>query len=210
MALALAPITLNAFNAPTFAVGATRANVAMTTLTPGGKAFAEKLPGVTGPFGYFDPLDLTPDTAEEVMLFREAELTHGRVAMMAALGYLVQENFHPIFNIPDMQDLPVIRQLDVTLSFETGQLAGVSLLLAIFFSEIYRARTGWMEPEVEMRSLRENYTPGELNFDPMGLLPKDEAGILSMKNKELNNGRLAMIGVAGMTVQELVTGDKLF
>ena len=67
-----------------------------------------------------------------------------------------------------------------------------------------------MEPEVEMRSLRENYTPGELNFDPMGLLPKDEAGILSMKNKELNNGRLAMIGVAGMTVQELVTGDKLF
>ena len=44
----------------------------------------------------------------------------------------------------------------------------------------------------------------------MGLLPKDEAGILSMKNKELNNGRLAMIGVAGMTVQELVTGDKLF
>ena len=207
MALALAPITLNAFNAPTFAVGATRANVAMTTLTPGGKAFAEKLPGVTGPFGYFDPLDLTPDTAEEVMLFREAELTHGRVAMMAALGYVVQEQFHPMFSYADG---PVIRELDQVLSTENGQLGGSILLMAIFFSEIYRARTGWMEPEVEMRSLRENYTPGELNFDPMGLLPKDEAGILSMKNKELNNGRLAMIGVAGMTVQELVTGDKLF
>ena len=31
-----------------------------------------------------------------------------------------------------------------------------------------------------------------------------------MQNKELNNGRLAMIAVAGMTAQELVTGDKLF
>ena len=141
------------------------------------------------------------------MLFREAELTHGRVAMMAALGYLVQENFTPIFN---MQDVPVIRQLDLTLTSEAGQLAGVSLLMAIFFSEIFRARTGWVEPEVEIRSLRENYTPGDLGFDPLGLLPKDEAGILAMKNKELNNGRLAMIAVAGMTVQELVTGDKLF
>ena len=82
--------------------------------------------------------------------------------------------------------------------------------MAIFFSEIFRARTGWVEPEVEIRSLRENYTPGDLGFDPLGLLPKDEAGILAMKNKELNNGRLAMIAVAGMTVQELVTGDKLF
>ena len=173
--------------------------------------FAYGLPGNLGPAGDFDPAKFLEGKSElEVFRYREAELTHGRVAMMAALGYLVQENFHPIFNIPDMQDLPVIRQLDVTLSFETGQLAGISLLMAIFFSEIYRARTGWMEPEVEMRSLRENYTPGELNFDPMGLLPKDEAGILSMKNKELNNGRLAMIGVAGMTVQELVTGDKLF
>ena len=31
-----------------------------------------------------------------------------------------------------------------------------------------------------------------------------------MQTKELNNGRLSMIGVAGMVAQELVSGEKLF
>ena len=31
-----------------------------------------------------------------------------------------------------------------------------------------------------------------------------------MQNKELNNGRLAMIAVAGMTAEELASGVKLF
>merc|ERR1712100_842730 len=112
-------------------------------------------------------MGLTNDLAkEEVLLFREAELAHGRVAMMAALGYLVQESFHPIFSEEAGVSGPVIRQLDQVLSFENGQLGGSILLLAIFFSEIFRARTGWVEPEVEMRSLREGYAPGALGFDP--------------------------------------------
>ena len=31
-----------------------------------------------------------------------------------------------------------------------------------------------------------------------------------MQNRELNHGRLAMIGITGMVVQELVTHEKLF
>jgi hypothetical protein len=30
-----------------------------------------------------------------------------------------------------------------------------------------------------------------------------------MQDKEINNGRLAMIAIAGMVVQELVSGSKL-
>merc|ERR1719331_1269802 len=110
----------------------------MVSITPGGRAVAEKMPGL-GPFGFFDPFGLTPDTKEELMLFREAELAHSRVAMMGALGYLVQSHFAPIF---DMEGAPVIRHLDIVLS------------------EIQRARVGWVEPEVEMRTLREGYLPG--------------------------------------------------
>ena len=189
-------------------------NMVMTTppaLTEGGRAFAEKMPGVTAPFGLFDPAGCVDEASgEEIMLYREAELAHGRVAMMAAAGFVIQENFHPIFSYPAMDALPVIRQLDEVLKSEMGQLAGVTLLMAIWFSEFYRARTGWVEPDVAMRTLRDGYLPGDLGFDPMGLKPTDEAGFLAMQNKELNNGRLAMLAVAGMTAQELVTGAKLF
>ena len=33
---------------------------------------------------------------------------------------------------------------------------------------------------------------------------------LEMETKELNHGRAAMIGIAGMVAQELATGAKLF
>ena len=61
-----------------------------------------------------------------------------------------------------------------------------------------------------MRTLRPNYLPGDLGFDPLGFKPKDEAGLMTMQTKELNNGRLAMIAIAGMVVQEGITGAKLF
>ena len=47
-------------------------------------------------------------------------------------------------------------------------------------------------------------------FDPLGLKPQNPAELLAMQNKEINNGRLAMIAAAGMIGQELATGNKLF
>merc|ERR1719253_572625 len=127
--------------------------------------------------------------------------------MMGALGYLVQSHFAPMF---ETDGALVIRQLDLVLQQENGQLGATCLLFAIFFSEIYRARTGWEEPDVEMRSLRETYEPGNLGFDPLGVMPKDEAGFKVMQEKELRNGRLAMLAIAGMTVTELTTGQQIF
>ena len=60
-----------------------------------------------------------------------------------------------------------------------------------------------------MRTLREGYLPGDLGFDPLGLKPKDASGFRTMQDKELNNGRLAMIAVAGMCAQELATGAPI-
>lgn len=44
--------------------------------------------------GYFDPLKLSENKAvREVKKWREAELKHGRVAMLATVGMLVQERW---------------------------------------------------------------------------------------------------------------------
>ena len=50
-----------------------------------GASFAVSLPGVTKPFGFFDPFNLIPEDQDEILLWREAEITHGRVSMLVRL-----------------------------------------------------------------------------------------------------------------------------
>ena len=38
-------------------------------------------------------------TITKVRFYREVELKHGRVGMLAAVGFLVGEQFHPLFNV---------------------------------------------------------------------------------------------------------------
>ena len=62
------------------------------------------LPGITAPFGFFDPMGFSADASEgKIRFFREAELKHGRVAMLASLGFLVGEHFHPLFSNVDVR-----------------------------------------------------------------------------------------------------------
>mmetsp|Transcript_22270 Transcript_22270/g.69826 ORF Transcript_22270/g.69826 Transcript_22270/m.69826 type:complete len:205 (+) Transcript_22270:23-637(+) len=60
-----------------------------------------KVNGMVGdckPLGYFDPLGFSKDASPETMAkFREAELKHGRVAMLACAGMITADKFHPLF-----------------------------------------------------------------------------------------------------------------
>merc|ERR1719160_1626386 len=54
--------------------------------------------GQLAPMGFFDPAGLSADLdGGKILFYREAELKHGRVCMLASLGFLVGENFHPLF-----------------------------------------------------------------------------------------------------------------
>ncbi|KAL7519013.1 hypothetical protein ACHAWF_000210, partial [Thalassiosira exigua] len=57
--------------------------------------------------------------------------------------------------------------------------------------------------------LREEYIPGNLGFDPLGLKPADETEFVTMQTKELQNGRLAMLAAAGFMAQELADGKGI-
>ena len=56
--------------------------------------FCYGLPGSIAPFENFDPAGFLKDASkEQVYTWREAELTHGRVGMLAALG-ISNAEFH--------------------------------------------------------------------------------------------------------------------
>lgn len=57
--------------------------------------FAGGLPGAGGPeLRNFDPLNLAEKSPDWVPFFREAELKHCRIAMLATLGWIVADFLH--------------------------------------------------------------------------------------------------------------------
>jgi len=163
------------------------------------------MPGVSAPFGFFDPLDFCGDASEgKIKFYREVELKHSRVAMLASLGFLVGEQFHPLFggNI----DVPSY------IAFQETPLQtfwpAVVLLISVF--EVFSVFSFNSPFGGEPWSVRSDFENGDLGFDPLGLKPTNPTEYKNMATKELNNGRLAMFAIAGMVGQELATGSKLF
>ena len=76
-----------------------QAQVALPEDAPVPPSFDVKsMAGVTAPLGFFDPAGFSNDASEgKIRFYREVELKHGRVAMLASLGYVVAEQFHPLW-----------------------------------------------------------------------------------------------------------------
>merc|ERR1719473_2512826 len=164
--------------------------------------FCYGLPGAIAPAGEFDPANLLEGTSQgEVYRLREAELTHGRVGMLASAGFLVQEFWHPLFSADGGPAIEQIPNLPPAL--------WVAMTIGIGAAEALRIQKGWANPYEKMdnvQALKPEYYPGDLGFDPLGLKPTDPAELREMQEKELSHGRLAMLAAAGFMAQEAVSG----
>jgi len=170
--------------------------------------FAYGLPGnvniIGGEAVNWDPAGFLNGKSElEVFRFRECELTHGRVGMLAALGFIVQEKFHPLFSGDGGPAIDQIPQLPVWLWGAMTAIIGAA--------EAYRINVAFRELDGEKlqaeTALRPGYIPGQIGFDPLGLAPTDPAEFREMQEKELAHARVAMTAAAIFLLQEAITKD---
>jgi len=176
-----------------------------TMALPEPKFSMKDLAGVSAPLGYFDPVGFCEDETEgRQRFYREVEVKHGRVAMLAALGFPLAEQFHPLFG----------GDIDAPSDFAFQQTPLQDfwgpVVLAIAILEVFSVFSFNSPAGGQPWSVRSDHVPGDLGFDPLGLKPTDPKELKEMQTKELNNGRLAMLAAAGMIAQELVSGEKLF
>jgi len=154
---------------------------------------SSKLPGAeTG----FDPLYFSDFL--DIKWLREAELKHGRICMLASVGYIMQE-FVGLPGYPGYSPNPV----EAVSSVPAEGLLQIVAFMA--YIEIVTNKGKF----TMMNMFEDGRAPGDLGFDPLkfGDNP-DTVDRLAMA--ELKNGRLAMLAFSGMIHQTFVTGKPLF
>ena len=137
-----------------------------------------------------------PDPA----FLREAELKHGRLAMLAFAGVLATNGgVH----------LPGEFWLDADWTSAWGSVAAKNpaatsqIILSIGLIEGKTAE-GLFDLWLGNTEKRE---PGNLGFDPLKLYPTTAVAQEKMKLKELKNGRMAMIAMAGFASNHFIPGS---
>jgi len=171
---------------------------------PSDRLVVTDLAGILAPVGLFDPLGFssraTPDLLRK---YREAELTHGRIAMIASVGFLVGEAVQgatPLFG-GNLKGAGVAQVTQVPPAF------WVSLFVGTFAIETFRVQRMIEDPTTaspeKFGRYRKDWVAGDLGFDPLGLRSSDPVIFKEKQTKELQNGRLAMLAVSGFLAQEL-------
>lgn len=156
--------------------------------------FASEL-GAQAPLGFWDPLKLSDDWDQaEFDRFRSLEIRHGRVAMLAVVGYLTTEAG---IRIPGMEEVGSgFSAFDVAdLPMEVRGVIPLTVFCIGCLEAFMRDVTGLGEFPGDYR----NGLRGGFGWDQF-----DEKTKLKKRAIELNNGRAAQMGITGLIVHELI------
>merc|ERR1719436_1459293 len=140
----------------------------------------------------FDPLQLA-DSPDKLAFYREAEVKHARLAMLAAFGWPVSEitNFGGLLTGDGRAP-----------SLLNGGLGDVN---GVYWAAVVGLAVYWESQGLDKQfSKKSDYLPGMLGFDPLG------ADSDSMRNAEITNGRVAMIAITVFALEEAITKAPIF
>ena len=125
---------------------------------------------------------------------QEAEIKHGRVAMLSSVAIPVLDHVNP-----DILGVNFVNSLDSPVQLGLLGIVGVSEVAQIFKAYNFPNEVSdWF-------TMKDSHEPGNYSFDPLGISKGKD-----LTSNEMFIGRLAMIGVAIEMAQELGVGEKVF
>nr|7Y7B_9 Chain 9, ACPI-12 [Chroomonas placoidea]7Y8A_9 Chain 9, ACPI-12 [Chroomonas placoidea] len=140
------------------------------------------------PFGFSSWVDMN--------YVREAEIKHGRIAMLAFAGIVVE-----VLGIKAPGAGKILGSSTDIFEIHNAAVEKGSMGQILLWCGFFEMTAGL--PAMQQMLEGSGRTPGDFGFDPLGLGKKDFA---QMQIKEIQNGRLAMLAVSGMVHHALING----
>ena len=151
----------------------------------------------------FDPLNCSTSIST-LRRYREAEIKHGRLAMLGSVGWPLAEIYHPYLSKLNGNNL-------LSLNGKVPSLlnGGLGKINPAFFMAIIIFAT-----TLESASIAKNYDiesiPGDLGFDPLNIYTTNNVkNKRELELKELNNGRIAMLAITYFAINEFIADTPI-
>ena len=152
------------------------------------------MPGISTETGnvVWDPMGLSENMDDaNLKLVRAAELKHGRVCMLATVGWVATDLG---FVLPgETHQVSALQAHDIQV--DAGAMTQIGIWLACLECVGFLAILEMLDGS--------GRKPGNFGFDPLQIGGADDP---DMQLKEIENGRLAMIAFAGIVTQSALTG----